>query len=245
MLTDMHRHRVFVDGYKSMRAIAKGAAKKAGKKLFIFKDGKTALEGIRKMDGMVDVVTGLIVPGMNGIALARCLKDRPKTDIFMCSAVPDSMENKLDETAERAGIVEVLVRERMLEALAEIGIECEAFKIAVHNKRVVAAELTDKDIIIKKRPVNMMSVVTALAGRKKVFLETDGEEVRIAVNKLLDFFDNKPVFVEDIFEADTIVVVSYEDASIIDVGDYLRDFSIRERRILKSKIVDIERALRE
>ena len=240
----MHRHRVFVDGYKSMRAVAKYAANKSKKDLTIFKNGKSALEGIRKMDGIVDVVTGLIVPGMNGIALARCLKDRPKTDVFMCSNVPADMRDRLDEIAEDAGIIEVLVRQRMLEALSEIGIESKNFGLVVHDKTVVGGAFEDKDMLVFKRPINIMSVVTALAGRGKVFFETDGEEVREAVLSLLDLFDKKPVFVDNIFEADTVAVVSFTNSRIVDVNEYLGDFSAREMRRMKSKKNEVEKALR-
>ena len=196
------------------------------------------------MDGIVDVVTGLIVPGMNGIALARCLKDKPKTEIFMCSNVPVDMRERLDNIAENAGIVEVIARERMLEALAEIGIESKNFQLVVHDKTVVGGELDDKEIFVFKRPVNVMNIVTALAGRGKVFFETDDERVREAVLNMLDLFDKKPVFVDNILEADTVAVVSFTNSRIVDVQEYLGDFGAREMRRMNSKKEEVEEALR-
>jgi len=241
----MERHRVFVDGYKSMRAVAKYAANKAGKDITIFKNGKCALEGIRKMDGMVDVVTGLMLPKMNGIELARCLKDRPKTEIFMCSNIPADMGERLDKIAEDAGIIEVIVRKRMLEALAEIGIEPNNFGLVVHDKTVIGGdELEDRDMLVFKRPVHIMTIVTALVGRGNVFFETDDERVREAVLNLLDLFDKKPVLVDNILEADTVAVVSFTNSRIVDVQEYLGDFSAREMRSMNSKKEEVEEALR-
>lgn len=224
----MERHRIFIDDSKSMRMIARAAAKKANKPLNIFKNNKAAAENIMKLKGQVDVVAKLITPLLSGIGLAKMLEKRKNTDIFLCSSFPDNLQDDIELMAKSAGISEVIRRERMMDALIEIGIECSSFKVFVHNKRMVTTEV-DKDVIIVKRPVNLMSLMAHMAGKNRVFIETDTEKIKCLIKNELDNFGRRHIVVDDLELADTVFIISHFEPSIQDVNDFLRDYSIFEK----------------
>ena len=244
--------RVFVDGTREMRVIARSAAKKAGKEkeLAVFKDGKEALEAIREMPGKVEVITDLMVPGLNGMRLASKLKDRKETEILMCTNVPERVMDTVRCLATDVGIREVYSKEDLLVALKEIGIDSDSFDIVLDPSALNRILTTSMEMKVMKTTATIAypQLSVSLEDGDRIFLPDDKTKTRLhQVLSNMFLLTKKDIsLVSDFSEATVVVTLYSEECDVItDVSKFLRDFSSAERRALSSRLEDIGKILTE
>lgn len=244
--------RVFVDDSKNIRAIARGAALKSGKRLAIFRDGREALEGIRGMTGRVEVVTDLMMPRLNGFGLARELKERPDTRVVLCSNFPGSERERIGSVAREVGIERVLPKDNLFDALGEIGVESASFRVVTQNRNVLTTD-AEKVVIALSVPIMLVDLIQGvrlIEGDRRLFIVAPSA-VHASIGQVLNLLrgEDKVEFADTLANATIVIALSSPGAGlengVMDVRQYLLAHNSIAIHDLGHKRAEFDRVLAE